>query len=87
MLLVGAPRPGTWPIRLPIQMNTNDAAEQRQELPALAGPMVLSSCATKKLMMSSRTIWSLPGFSTLSFERMARPSTRTMRQMSAQKTR
>ena len=35
MLLVGDPRPGIWPIRLPSRMKTKMRAEQRQELAAL----------------------------------------------------
>ena len=72
MLLVGEPRPGIWPIRLPIRMKTKSVPSSGRYLRPF-GPMLSSSTPTKNDTMSSRTICSLPGLSTLNCERMARP--------------
>ena len=67
-------------------MNTNTVPTSGRYFLPLWGIM-FSSCSTMKATMSSRTICSLPGFSTLSRERMNRPSAVRNSTISAQKTR
>ena len=82
MLLVGDPRPGIWPIRLPIRMKTKIVPSSGRYCRPF-GPMLPSSTPTMNVTMSSRMICSLPGFSTLSYARMARPMARMKSVMSA----